>query len=114
MAVKPNNQAASPAPAVRQQSQRPTRGSNTGAGQDWEKADAFINIALPTGNGQRVRLESVKLKMSNVVHAQIIEKMTAPELTDADRLTKLEALKQLFILDFTLPLSDEQKQLVDF
>ena len=112
MAVKPN--ANQPQAAVRQVAQRPSRGSNTQAGQDWEKADAFINIALPTGNGQRVRLESIKLKLSNVVHAQIIEKLTAPELTDADRIAKLESLKQLFILDFTLPLTDEQKQLVDF
>lgn len=111
MAVKATNTA--PQATVRNAGQRPSRGSNTQAGNDWEKADAFINIALPTGGG-RVRLESIKLKMSNVVHAQIIEKMTAPELTDADRVAKLEALKQLFILDFTLPLSDEQKQIVDF
>lgn len=109
--VARNNQ---PQAQVRQAANRPSRGSNTQAGQDWEKADAFINIALPTGNGQRVRLESIKLKLSNVVHAQLIEKLTAPELDDAGRLAKLEALKQLFILDFTLPLSDEQKQLVDF
>lgn len=110
MAVKPTN---APAPAVRP-AQRPSRGTNSGAGQDWEKADAFINIALPTAQGNKVRVDAVKLYMSNPVHAQIIEKMTAPELTVEQKAEKLEALKQLFVLEFNLPLTDEQKQLVDF
>jgi hypothetical protein len=114
MAVTPrNNTATNNAPAVRA-AQRPSRGSNSGAGQDWEKADAFINIALPTEHGNRVRLDAVKLYMSNPVHAQIITKMTAPELTVEDKLAKLEALKQLMVLEFNLPLTDEQKVLVDF
>lgn len=112
MAVGKNTQQAQP--AVRQAATRPSRGSNTGAGQDWEKADAFINIALPTTGANRVRLDAIKLYSSNPVHAQIIDKMTAPELTVEDKLAKLEALKQLMVLEFNLPLTDEQKQLVDF
>lgn len=113
MAVTPRNNQAAAQPAVRQ-APRASRGSNTGAGQDWEKADAFINIALPTTMGNKVRLDALKLYQSNPVHAQIIEKMSAPELTAEQRAEKLEAFKQLLVLEFNLPLTDEQKQLVDF
>lgn len=112
MAVTPSNNTNN-APAVRPAA-RPTRGSNKGAGEDWEKADAFINIAVPTAVGQRVRLEAIKLYNSNPVHAQLIAKLTAPELTPEQKAEKLEALKQLMIFEFNLPLTDEQKVLVDF
>lgn len=100
-------------PAVRA-AQRPSRGSNSGAGQDWEKADAFINIAIPTANGNRTRVDSIKLKLSNVVHAQIIAKLSDPNLTPEEKAAKLESFKANLVLEFTLPLSDEEKTLADF
>ena len=111
MAVKNST---APAPAVRQAATRPSRGANAGAGADWEKADAFINIALPTTGGNRVRVESIKLKLSNVVHEQLITKLSDPALTPEQRQEKLNSLRDMFILEFTLPLTDEQKELVNF
>lgn len=101
-------------PQVQRAARRPSNGNNTGAGQDWEKADAFINIAIPTANGNRTRVDSLKLKLSNVVHAQIIAKLSDPDLTPEQRAAKLESFKQALVLEFTLPLSDEEKQLAEF
>lgn len=88
-----------------------TRATNATQGQQWEKASAFLNISLPTVGGDNVRVDSIKLKDSNVVHAQIIEKLSDPDLTAEQRAEKLQALTKLLIIDFQVVRSDEEKQI---
>lgn len=114
MAVTAQPQAQNNQPNVQRAARRPSNGANSGAGQDWEKADAFINIAIGTASGGRTRVDSLKLKLSNVVHKQIIEKLSDPALSPEERAAKLESFKQALVLEFTLPLSDEEKQLAEF
>lgn len=80
-------------------------------GNQWEKASAFLNISLPTVGGDNVRVDSIKLKESNVVHAQIIDKLSDPDLTPEQRAEKLKALTALLIIDFQVVRSDEEKQI---
>ncbi|AUV61861.1 toxin [Pseudomonas phage Littlefix] len=93
-----------------------TRTTSTQAaqGNQWEKASAFLNISLPTAGGDNVRVDSIKLKESNVVHAQIISKLSDPALSAEERAEKLKALTGLLIIDFQVVRSDEEKELVDF
>lgn len=90
---------------------RSTAGAGNSApqGQNWEKAAAFINIALPTRNGDDVRLDSVKLKASNVVHNQLIELLS--NATPEERVKLLEQIKERLVLDFQLVRADEDKEL---
>lgn len=88
--------------------------NNPAQGQQWEKASAFLNISLPTAGGDNVRVDSIKLKESNVVHAQIINKLSDPDLTPEQRAEKLKALTGLLIIDFQVVRSDEEKELVNF
>lgn len=98
MAVKSRSQSsARPAPAAAQNN-------------SWEKAAAFINIALPTRNGgDPVRLDAIKLKVSNVVHNQIIDLLK--DADPAERAKILEQIKQRLVLDFQLIRADEDKEL---
>ena len=89
-------------------------GNNNQNGSDWEKADAFLNIALPTAKGEKVRLDSIKLKASNPVHKQLIDRLSAPDLTPEQQAEKLKSLVSLFQIEFTVPRSDEDKELVEF
>lgn len=77
---------------------------------NWEKAAAFINIGLPTrGGGDAVRLDSIKLKLSNVVHKQIVDLLADAEPEERVRL--LAQIKERLVLDFQLIRSDEEKEL---
>lgn len=80
-------------------------------GQEWEKAAAFLNISLPTVGGDNVRVDSIKLKESNVVHRQIMDKLTDPDLTPEQVQEKLKTLVSLLIVDFQVVRSDEEKQI---
>lgn len=93
-----------------QQRQRPSRGANSGSGQDFEKAIGFINIAVPIAKGQKTRVESIALKASNIVHQQIFDKLTDPNLTDEERAAKMQSFKDALVFDLVLPLSDEDKE----
>lgn len=89
-----------------------TRTSTPAAqGQQWEKAAAFLNISLPTVGGENVRVDSIKLKESNVVHRQIMDKLMDESLTAEQRAEKLKALVGLLIVDFQVVRSDEEKQI---
>lgn len=100
--------------AVNANKAKPVRTAAAQQPNNWEKAQAFLNISLPTAGGDNVRVDSIKLKASNVVHAQLIDKLSDPALTDAERKAKLAALKDLLLIDFQLVRSDEEKQVVDF
>ena len=94
----------------RNQGNNNTRNAAPAQGQSWEKAAAFINIGLPTrGGGDPVRLDSIKLKVSNVVHKQIIDLLEGAE--PADRAALLEQIKSRLVLDFQLIRADEDKEL---
>jgi len=97
--------------AVTKRTTATTNSAQTNANQQWEKASAFLNIGLPTKSGETVRVDSIKLKASNVVHKQIIDRLSNPDLTAEERAAAMSRLKDLLIIDFTVVRSDEEKEL---
>ncbi len=77
---------------------------NKGGNDDgnW-KADAFLNISVPTKNGKRRRLVAVPLKMSRPKEAALIERLKAnPD--------DVHALKEVLELDFHMAEGEEDAQ----
>lgn len=88
-----------------QSAARPQQSNNSAtnrADDNW-KADAFLNISVPTKNGKRRRLVAVPLKMSKPKEAALIERLKAnPD--------DVHALKAVLELDFHMAEGEEEAQ----
>lgn len=82
--------------------QQSNNSANNRTDDSW-KADAFINISVPTKNGKRRRLVAVPLKKSRPRDAALIERLQAnPQ--------DVEALAQVLELDFHMAEGEEDAQ----
>lgn len=95
---------------------KPQNNSRNNSNSNYEKAAGFININLPTRDGQTLRLSALPLTVeSNETHAQLYDYLTVDEkgkaLSDAERAKRLENLKSRITLDFGVPRSDEDRAL---
>lgn len=78
----------------------PAAGNNNNARGNFEPAVAFLNLYLPSKDGQRVKLGAIPLKASKEREAALVEALkTTPELVAAI-ISKLE-------IDFQLVTSGE-------
>lgn len=71
------------------------------SGNDSWKADAFINLWVPTNNGKRRKLGYIALKASRPSERALIERLQANP-------NDVEALKQVIELEFNMAEGNEE------
>lgn len=101
--------------AVKNNKTAATTTTTNGSGS-WEKATAYLNIALPSASkpGELIRVESVKLKASNVVHQQLINRLNDPEATPEQIAERIARFKELIVIDFVMARTEDEKEVIAF